>query len=137
MWKKLQECKNSDKQKITAATTDEILQNSALFEVTTASEISSASDEILFKIVSRSEWNATNPKNKLSDFQLPIDRIIIAHTSTRECYNRTECIKIVKDIQRIQMQPPANFDDIAYNFLIGGDGNVYEGQFEILRVLQP
>jgi hypothetical protein len=90
------------------------------------------SPESPLKIISRSEWNATNPKNKLSDFQLPIDRIIIAHTSTRECYNRTECIKLVKNIQRNQMTPPTNFDDITFNFLIGGDGNVYEGLFKIL-----
>lgn len=25
------------------------------------------------------------------------------------------------------MQSLINFDDIAFNFLIGGDGNVYEG----------
>lgn len=79
------------------------------------------------KIISREGWNATKAKTKLEDFKLSINRFIIAHTATRECYNKTECIKIIKEIQRKQMEPPQNFDDIEFNFLIGGDGNIYEG----------
>ncbi|KAL7021204.1 hypothetical protein ACKWTF_011800 [Chironomus riparius] len=79
-------------------------------------------------IVSRNEWNATQINDTLTDLVLPLDRIIIAHTVTKECFTKDECISIVKYIQQLHLSADFKFSDIGYNFLIGGDGNVYEGR---------
>ena len=37
---------------------------------------------------------------------------------------QTDCVSLVKSIQT----QDSSLDDIPYNFLIGGDGNIYEGR---------
>jgi len=52
--------------------------------------------------------------------------VIIQHTVTPECSTRQDCTSRVDGIRGYHMDQ-LNFDDIGYSFLIGGDGNVYEG----------
>ncbi len=40
---------------------------------------------------------------------------------------KAECIAMLKAIQKFHMEE-RKLDDIGYNFIIGGDGNVYEGK---------
>lgn len=42
---------------------------------------------ISLRIVTREEWNAEEPDEVLLDLQLPIERVIIAHTDTAQCIN--------------------------------------------------
>lgn len=78
--------------------------------------------------VPREAWKAEDSKTNLNELNLPVDRYIIAHTVGGNCSNKNDCLKVVKSIQHMHMYDPRFlFDDIAYNFLIGGDGNVYEG----------
>ena len=43
------------------------------------------------------------------------------------CTTKEECIEKVKAIQKYHQDVKKN-KDVAYNFLIGEDGNVYEGR---------
>jgi N-acetylmuramoyl-L-alanine amidase len=76
-------------------------------------------------LIVRDTWGAIPPKsNSIPMLEIPIERIIIGHTGGSFCTNQNDCISIVRSIQ---IQDPS-LDDIAYNFLIGGDGNIYEGR---------
>ncbi|XP_065081163.1 peptidoglycan-recognition protein LF-like isoform X4 [Ochlerotatus camptorhynchus] len=81
------------------------------------------------RLVTRNEWLAQPPKEKLTPLKLPVNRVIIAHTATEGCTTQTACVFRVRFIQE-QHIGFQNFGDIGYNFLIGGDGNgnVYEGR---------
>lgn len=92
----------------------------------------SAADDFLpdakpLRIVTRNEWLAQPPREKLDDLKLPVHKVIIAHTATEECTTQSACIYRVRFIQDRHIGAE-NFGDIGYNFLIGGDGNVYEGR---------
>lgn len=133
MWKSHQICGSLNKdekiEKITAATDfPQIFEISTNEMSTTESEsfMNEISDE-KFKIIPKSEWNATSPTKKLEELKLPVDKFIIAHTLTKECFNKINCSKIIREIQKNQVQNQ-KFADIAFNFLIGGNGEVYEGK---------
>lgn len=79
------------------------------------------------QIMSRFDWLAIPAKTSLSDLNLPVSRVIIAHTVSDGCFTPAECAFRVRDIQKFHMET-RGWDDIAYNFLIGGDGHVYEGR---------
>ncbi|XP_065361371.1 peptidoglycan-recognition protein SD-like [Calliphora vicina] len=78
-------------------------------------------------IVTRTEWNAKEPTNALTPLELPVSRVIIAHTAGNDCSTKDLCSQQVRNIQNYHMTK-FHIDDIAYNFLIGNDGNVYEGR---------
>ena len=92
-------------------------------EFTTSTSIIS---ETMLNIFSRSEWGAKKPKKELTSLSLPIRRIIIAHTAddNASCFDSNQCKLRVKKIQEDNLE----LDDIPYNFLIGGDGSIFEGR---------
>lgn len=53
--------------------------------------------------------------------------VIVADTRTEECFDTDDCIIQLISQQRYAIDF-AKLDDIAFNFLIGGDGNVYTGR---------
>ncbi|XP_026286548.1 peptidoglycan-recognition protein 2-like [Frankliniella occidentalis] len=79
-------------------------------------------------LVTRREWNAWDPRYaKVPDeLPLPVRTVIVHHTTTRPCDSRADCAKIVLFIQDLAFD--TDNDDIPYNFLVGGDGLVYEGR---------
>jgi N-acetylmuramoyl-L-alanine amidase len=77
-------------------------------------------------IINRTEWGAADPIRNLTDFNKPIAMVIIAHTETHECTTFEFC-KIQMAILQLYYKQMRNFEDIGYNFVIGGDGAVYEG----------
>ncbi|XP_055384729.1 peptidoglycan-recognition protein LF-like [Condylostylus longicornis] len=77
--------------------------------------------------VSRTDWIAQPPNDELVDLILPVHRIIIAHTATEPCTTLAQCVFRTRDIQTFHIEA-RGFDDIAYNFLIGGDGLIYIGR---------
>ncbi|GJQ84803.1 PGRPS1 [Trypoxylus dichotomus] len=77
------------------------------------------------KIVSRSRWGAKAPKST-DTIVIPVEYIIIHHTVTPTCLDEDECSRRLVNIQEYH-QNVKDFPDIGYNFLIGGDGHVYEG----------
>ncbi|XP_046390921.1 peptidoglycan-recognition protein 2-like [Ischnura elegans] len=76
-------------------------------------------------VVDRSSWGALPPK-ALNYMTFPVPDAIIIHTATPECTTNEQCAARVRSTQAFHMNE-RNFNDIAYSFLIGGDGNIYEG----------
>lgn len=102
----------------------------------------------VLRIISRDEWLAQPPNNELDNLVLPVKRVIITHTATEPCDTQVRlqingdlktiseelftsfkaaCTLRVRLMQSYHMES-RSWDDIAYNFLVGGDGAVYEGR---------
>ncbi|GFY60934.1 peptidoglycan-recognition protein LE [Trichonephila inaurata madagascariensis] len=75
--------------------------------------------------VSREEWRARRPVDTYP-LPLPVSHVIILHTVFGACDNTPLCIRNVQFIQDYHMDEKGWWD-IAYSFLIGGDGLVYIG----------
>lgn len=88
--------------------------------------VSDASEKHL-SIISRIEWLSRSPAQEIYDLVHPVPYVIINHTATKNCTSRLECIHYVRSFQSFHMETRQWFD-IGYNFLIGADGNVYEGR---------
>lgn len=78
--------------------------------------------------VSRNLWGA-NPLDVKYAFDIRelINSIAITQTNTSSCDSVASCSEIVRQIQRRDIEVMHDLD-INYNFLIGGDGNIYEGR---------
>jgi len=81
----------------------------------------------VLRLISRDEWLAQPPNNELTDLILPAKRVIITHTATEPCLTQAACTLRVRLIQTFHMESKS-WDDIGYNFIVGGDGAVYEGR---------
>ncbi|XP_067633380.1 peptidoglycan-recognition protein SC2 [Eurosta solidaginis] len=77
-------------------------------------------------ITSRSQWGARTPTHKTA-LANGLPYVIIHHTTGSYCDTQADCIKQMKSIQNYHMDS-LGWDDIGYNFLIGGDDHVYEGR---------
>lgn len=55
---------------------------------------------------------------------LPIKRIIVGHTTGESCLTRDECLLRIQQIR----EESSDLRAIPWNFLVGGDGIVYEGR---------
>ncbi|KAL3863962.1 hypothetical protein ACJMK2_005691 [Sinanodonta woodiana] len=77
-------------------------------------------------LVTRDEWHARPPRNT-SHMNTPVGIVFIHHTAMSECENQRSCTVEMQDIQNFHMDV-RGWDDIGYSFLIGGDGQVYEGR---------
>lgn len=82
------------------------------------------------EIISRSVWGAKPPKTSLAGLPNP-KRITIHHTvlptlspSASPAVERQR----MKDIQSGEMNPPQNFSDIGYHYVIMPSGRIYEGR---------
>ncbi|KAL5275681.1 PGLYRP1.2 family protein [Megaselia abdita] len=77
------------------------------------------------KIVTKRQWGGRTAK--AVDYQtLPVENVIIHHTVSQKCDTESLCSNYIKNIQEYHMDQ-LDYDDIGYNFLVGNDGNVYEG----------
>lgn len=81
----------------------------------------------VLRMISRKDWLAQPPNNVLDDLEIPVNRIIITHTATEMCETQAACTLSVRIMQTFHMES-RGWDDIGYNFIIGGDGAVYEGR---------
>nr|XP_014093365.2 peptidoglycan-recognition protein SD [Bactrocera oleae] len=77
-------------------------------------------------IIRKSQWNGVESINELGNQTLPIGRVIIIHTAGASCQDVVSCSQQVRNIQKYHLD--LHYDDIGYNFLVGNDGNVYEGR---------
>ncbi|XP_061387209.1 peptidoglycan-recognition protein SC2-like [Musca vetustissima] len=78
-------------------------------------------------IISRKEWGAAPAKNALDKLANGKSYVIIHHTAGVFCTTKSACITQMQNIQSYH-QKTQGWADIGYNFLIGGDGNIYEGR---------
>ncbi|KAF7282616.1 peptidoglycan-recognition protein 2-like [Rhynchophorus ferrugineus] len=77
------------------------------------------------EIVSKQSWNASAPVG-VDYLIVPVKNVIIHHTVSDECLTKEDCATLLQNIQNFHIDQ-MEFHDIGYNFLIGGDGRVYEG----------
>ncbi|XP_035736229.1 peptidoglycan-recognition protein SA-like [Vespa mandarinia] len=85
----------------------------------------SVADEDCPKILSKAAWGGKTEKG-INFLIIPLLYVIIHHTVTPECTTRKECSARVQSIQSYHMDT-LGWHDIGFSFLIGGDGNIYEG----------
>ncbi|XP_022213819.2 peptidoglycan-recognition protein LF [Drosophila obscura] len=78
-------------------------------------------------ILDRSEWHGEPHSDKYEHLKLPISNVIISHTATEGCETEEICIYRMQTIQGFHMKS-LGWVDIAYNFLVGGDGQIYVGR---------
>ncbi|KAJ8866160.1 hypothetical protein PR048_033684 [Dryococelus australis] len=78
------------------------------------------------KIFSKQQWGGYEAKS-VTLLEHPTKYVVISHTAGHSCFESKTCSYFVRNIQNLHRSQPA-YDDIGYNFLIGGDGNVYEGR---------
>ncbi|XP_053408874.1 peptidoglycan recognition protein 1-like [Mercenaria mercenaria] len=77
-------------------------------------------------MITRAQWGARAPK-EIVNLTIPVPEFFVHHTDTWECFNVKNCSAAVRSIQKFHMDD-RGWDDIGYNFLVGEDGNVYEGR---------
>nr|ALX00062.1 peptidoglycan recognition protein SA [Melanoplus sanguinipes] len=77
-------------------------------------------------IVSRLGWGA-KPAKQVEYIIKPVGIVIVHHTVSPICTSMNACAERVRSIQ-VQHMNNLKFEDIGYSFLVGGDGNVYEGR---------
>ncbi|KAM3875326.1 peptidoglycan recognition protein 5 [Diretmus argenteus] len=77
-------------------------------------------------VVSRLQWEAVAPRCRAT-LKGSAQRVVIHHTALKNCNGFRECVEQLVNIQTMHMTE-RDFDDIGYNFLVGGDGTVYEGR---------
>jgi len=78
------------------------------------------------RIVSRAEWGARAPTS-ITYISHPIPRYFVHHSAGGSCTTQTACMSTVRGIQNYHMNSNG-WADIGYNFLVGEDGNAYEGR---------
>ncbi|XP_034479143.1 peptidoglycan-recognition protein LE isoform X2 [Drosophila innubila] len=81
----------------------------------------------LCSIVPRHSWLAQKPMEDPVKLELPVKYVVILHTATESSEKRAINVRLIRDIQSFHIEG-RGWNDIAYNFLIGCDGNVYEGR---------
>ncbi|XP_066285430.1 peptidoglycan-recognition protein SC2-like isoform X2 [Branchiostoma lanceolatum] len=97
------------------------------FVVTCVRTMDTAVAESEITIISRAEWGARPPKSRVN-MTSPVPYVIIHHSYEPDvCLNRSQCEKFVRGIQNFHMDT-RGWDDIGYNFLVGGNGDVFEGR---------
>ncbi|XP_037934244.1 peptidoglycan-recognition protein SB1-like [Teleopsis dalmanni] len=75
----------------------------------------------------RSSWGAVAARSP-SRIRGKVDYVIIHHSDNPGgCSSAQQCKTMIKNIQS-DHKNRRSFSDIGYNFIIAGDGNVYEGR---------
>uniref|UniRef100_A0AC11AP26 Peptidoglycan recognition protein 4 n=1 Tax=Ovis aries TaxID=9940 RepID=A0AC11AP26_SHEEP len=75
-------------------------------------------------IVSREQWGA-DAIGCCAQLALPVDFLVTHHIPGLECHNQTSCSQRLRELQSHHVHN--GWCDVAYNFLVGDDGRVYEG----------
>ncbi|XP_034480262.1 peptidoglycan-recognition protein LF-like [Drosophila innubila] len=86
-----------------------------------------SSNKVSLQVISVDNWGGRQSKGNLTKVDLPVHRVIISHTGAEGCESKDVCADRVRVLQNFVMDS-WNWDHIGYNFLIGGDGLVYEGR---------
>ncbi|CAB3360576.1 Hypothetical predicted protein [Cloeon dipterum] len=77
-------------------------------------------------VISRAQWSA-RPTKWTTNRKVPVQFVVIHHSAGSECSYQGRCTAVVRSIQNYHMDTN-KWGDVGYNFLIGGDGSVYEGR---------
>ncbi|CAH0595325.1 unnamed protein product [Chrysodeixis includens] len=81
-----------------------------------------------FNFVSRSQWGARPPASTYSRLASPVPYVVVHHTYIPPaCSTADVCKRYMRNMQTVH-QLTNGWQDIGYNFAVGGDGSVYEGR---------
>ncbi|XP_076284783.1 peptidoglycan recognition protein S2 [Lasioglossum baleicum] len=79
-------------------------------------------------IITRSQWGARAPKGTIKNLRVdPPPYVVIHHSATDSCTTQAICQAKLRSFQNYHMDVKG-WLDIGYQFVVGGDGNVYEGR---------
>ncbi|KAF5303682.1 hypothetical protein FQR65_LT00826 [Abscondita terminalis] len=78
-------------------------------------------------IINRTGWSAQSPAGEINRLTGPVKLVIISHTASKSATTEEDNAHLVRLIQTFHIKS-RKWNDIAYNFLIGCDGKVYEGR---------
>ncbi|XP_054265358.1 peptidoglycan-recognition protein SB1-like [Macrosteles quadrilineatus] len=78
-----------------------------------------------FEYIMREDWGAEEPLYVDEYHEIQAD-VLVNFTNTEECDNVHECIRRLRKMQKDHMD--AGEPDIRHNFMVGGDGHIYEGR---------
>uniref|UniRef100_A0A0K8TH54 Peptidoglycan-recognition protein n=1 Tax=Lygus hesperus TaxID=30085 RepID=A0A0K8TH54_LYGHE len=80
-----------------------------------------------FNYVSRDSWGA-RPPNGVTPLNLPVPYVVVHHSYIPPlCHTEDECKRDMRAMQDAH-QLVNGWQDIGYNFAVGGEGSVYEGR---------
>ncbi|XP_044733348.1 uncharacterized protein LOC123295951 [Chrysoperla carnea] len=80
-----------------------------------------------YGIVPRLNWSGQRVNDKCTDLHMPVKLIVISHTESTNCSTYFECVQQCLEVLK-KHTINHGLIDIGYNFLIGGDGSIYEGR---------
>ncbi|XP_039957188.1 peptidoglycan-recognition protein SC2-like [Bactrocera tryoni] len=94
--------------------------------ITLLAALCCAQADFSVRVISRAEWGGRQPTNRvwLNNY---LSYAVIHHTAGAYCSTKASCAQQMRNIQSYHMDS-LGWPDIGYNFLIGGDGQVYEGR---------
>ncbi|XP_039229720.1 peptidoglycan-recognition protein LC isoform X3 [Drosophila yakuba] len=98
-----------------------------LFGKTLNQNLDNIGGGLILRFVERQQWLAQPPQREIPDLELPVRLVIALPTNSENCSTQAECVRPVRLLQSFFIESLQK-SDIAYNFLIGGDGNVYVGR---------
>ncbi|ESO90942.1 hypothetical protein LOTGIDRAFT_233462 [Lottia gigantea] len=78
-------------------------------------------------IVSRASWGARASRSNSYLPSQPVHWVFIHHGESSACHSQSQCAGIVRSYQNYHMDSHG-WSDIGYSFLVGEDGNAYEGR---------
>lgn len=78
------------------------------------------------RFIYRREWGGL-PPIYMVELIPPVPYVIISHTDGPSCYTVPDCSARMRSFQSFHINK-LHSPDIGYNFLVGGDGNVYVGR---------
>ena len=79
-------------------------------------------------MIHRFDWDASPTRERVRSMHRRIEYVIVHHTEDgeRECWSLEECRRYMQRTQH-RFQYRKNFPDIPWNFLIGENGEIFEG----------
>ncbi|XP_044250282.1 peptidoglycan-recognition protein LC isoform X6 [Drosophila takahashii] len=78
-------------------------------------------------VIGIKSWGGLPTRGTLQPLNLPVHRVIISDTTAETCETREACSYWARVTQSKHMDS-FNWGQMGYNFLVGGDGRIYEGR---------
>ncbi|EFN81745.1 peptidoglycan-recognition protein SC2 isoform X1 [Harpegnathos saltator] len=79
-------------------------------------------------IISRAQWGARAPKHQAANLaRKPAPYVVLHHSTGNGCVTQAICQLKVREFQNYHMNSK-KWSDVGYNFIVGEDGNIYEGR---------
>ncbi|XP_055537847.1 peptidoglycan-recognition protein LE-like [Wyeomyia smithii] len=116
----------SQSKNISTANSDRIEDEERNKDDLFVSNVAKITDCRVLRIVDRRTWLA-QPALEYKILDTPVRYVIISHTATESAETQAGMVYMVRNIQCFHIES-RRWHDIAYNFLVGNDGNVYEGR---------